>query len=71
MLRQLRSAGIQRGVLGGSVPWMATAAVLWGARGIAWAMRRNTGRVWRGSLGDGETLVITSRRGSARARGSG
>jgi hypothetical protein len=58
MLRTWRSLGLQRGVIGGSVPWVLVAAVLWGAKAMQWAMRREEQVVYRTVLKPGETLEI-------------
>jgi hypothetical protein len=58
MFRTWRSVSLQRGVVGGSIPWMAVAAVLWGAKAVQWALRREERVVYRTVLEPGETLEI-------------
>lgn len=62
MLRRLRRATIERGLLGGSVPWIAAGLLVWGLHGLRIALRRETGVIWQGTLRDGESLVIGQRR---------
>ena len=64
MLRQLRRASFDRGLLGGSRPWIVLGALLWAVRGLRLATRRQGGVVWRGVLAEGETITVR-----ARARG--
>lgn len=69
MLRQLRRASFDRGLLGGSRPWIVVGAVLWAARGVRIATRRQRGVVWRGALGAGEVISVAARRGGSGAGG--
>ena len=71
MLKQVRRATIDRGVLGGSTWWLLLGALLWGVRAIRIATRRDTGVLWRGGLPDGETLMVSATQsvsGSRRRR---
>jgi hypothetical protein len=68
MLKQLRRATFDRGVLGGSGPWLILGAVLWTLRALRMATQRDTGVLWRGTIADGETLVVAAR--TARQRTS-
>lgn len=68
MLRQLRRATLDRGLLGGSRPWIVLGALLWAARAVRMVTRRQSGVVWRGSLAEGETIVVRAR--SGRSPGS-
>lgn len=70
MLRQLRRATLDRGVLGGSGPWLVLGALLWGARAVRIATRRDSGRLWRGTLAEGETLVLAARSAKGRTGAS-
>jgi hypothetical protein len=63
---RLGRAALMRGLLGGSPRWLAVGAVLWGARGLRSALRRQDVVIWRGQLSEGETLVLHAR--SARRR---
>lgn len=71
MLRQLRRASFDRGLLGGSRPWVVVGAVLWAARALRIATRRQRGVVWSGALADGETLVVRARPGGRRKGAAG
>jgi len=71
MLRQLRRASFDRGLLGGSRPWVVVGAVLWAARGLRIATRRQGGVVWRGVLAEGETITVRARTGGRRGRNGG
>jgi hypothetical protein len=66
MLKQLRRATLDRGVLGGSTPWLVLGVLLWSLRALRLATKRDPGVVWRGTVADGETLVLASR--TARQR---
>ncbi len=68
MLKQVRRATIDRGVLGGSTWWLLLGAVLWGVRAIRVASRRDTGVLWKGGLPDGETLVLTASQAPSGSR---
>jgi hypothetical protein len=70
MLKQLRRATFDRGVLGGSGPWLILGAVLWTLRAVRLATRRETGVLWRGTVADGETLVLAARTARQRASDS-
>jgi hypothetical protein len=70
MLKQLRRATFDRGVLGGSGPWLILGAVLWTLRALRLATRRETGVLWRGTVADGETLVLAARTARQRASDS-
>lgn len=70
MLGQLRRATLDRGVLGGSRPWLVLGALLWGARALRWATRRTSGVMWRGELGDGEVLELAATTARQRRRRS-
>lgn len=71
MLRQLRRASFDRGLLGGSRPWIAVGALLWAARGLRIATRHQRGVVWRGVLAEGETITVRARRGGRRGSAAG
>jgi len=71
MLRQLRRASFDRGFLGGSRPWIVVGALLWAARGLRIATRRQTGVVWRGALAEGESLTVRARAEQRRRRRGG
>lgn len=64
MLHRLRRASVERGLLGGSTPWVVLGGVLWALRGLRLVSRRETGVIWRGELREGESLVIGSRKPS-------
>ncbi len=68
MFKQWRSIGLQRGIVGGSRPWMLVAAVLWGAKAVQWAMRRDERVVFRTVLEPGETLEIVHSADGAASR---
>jgi len=70
MLRQLRRASFDRGLLGGSRPWVVVGALLWAARGLRVATRRQRGVVWRGVLAEGETITVRGRRAGSSGGGS-
>jgi hypothetical protein len=68
MFRTWRSLGLQRGVIGGSVPWLIVAGVLWGAKAVQWAMRREEQVVYRTVLQPGETLEVIHSASSLASR---
>lgn len=71
MLRQLRRASFDRGLLGGSRLWILVGALLWAARGLRLATRRQGGVVWRGVLAEGETITVRARPGGRRGSAPG
>ena len=71
MLRQLRRASFDRGLLGGSRWWVAVGVLLWAARGLRLATRRQGGVAWRGVLAEGETISIRAVPGGRRRGGRG
>lgn len=71
MLRQLRRASFDRGLLGGSRPWIVVGALLWAARGLRIATRRQGGVVWRGVLAEGETITVRARQVGGRGGSAG
>lgn len=68
MFRTWRSVGLQRGVVGGSMPWVIVAAVLWGAKAVQWARRREEQVVYRTVLSPGESLEIVHSTDSPASR---
>jgi hypothetical protein len=59
ILDALRRAGIDRGLLGGSRPWLVVGALAWGLRLARWAMRRHERVLLLEELAPGERLLIT------------
>lgn len=68
ILGALRRAGIDRGLLGGSRPWLVIGALAWGLRLARWALRRQERVLLLEELAPGERLVITHAPLPAKAR---
>jgi hypothetical protein len=68
VLARLRTLGLQRGVLGGSRPWLVVAGVTWALRALQWAWRTDEVVLYEGTLEPGERLEIVARRASGAGR---
>lgn len=68
MLARLRSLGLQRGVLGGSRPWLVVAGLTWGLRALQWAWRTDEVVLYEGVVEPGERLEIAAERPSRGGR---
>src|SRR5207253_2568620 len=54
----LRQRSLSEGVWRGHKGWMAAGAVLWGARGVRWALTREEKVLLRETLKPGETIIV-------------
>lgn len=60
LLDSARRRGLSKGVIGGNRIWLAIGGLAWGLRALQWALRPNPRTVYRGSLAEGQTVVISS-----------
>jgi len=54
----LRQRSLSEGLWNGRKGWMAVGAVVWGARGVRWALHREERVLLREVLEPGETVVV-------------
>jgi hypothetical protein len=59
LLGAARRLGVDRGVLGGSRPWLVVAGVAWGIKAVQYARRPEAETLVREVLEPGETIVIS------------
>ncbi|MCC5951245.1 MAG: hypothetical protein JJU45_04035 [Acidimicrobiia bacterium] len=62
-ISSLRRLTVERGLLGGHLGWLGLGAVLWGGYAVRRAWKRETGLAWRGTIEEGQTIVLQARSG--------
>ena len=60
ILGEARRRGLAKGVLGGNRVWLLVGGLAWGVRALQWALRPDPRTIYRRSLGEGQTLVISA-----------
>jgi hypothetical protein len=59
LLGTARRLGVDRGVMGGSRPWLVVAGVAWGIKAVQYARRPEPETLVREVLEPGETIIIS------------
>ena len=60
LLDSARRRGLSKGVLGGSRLWLALGGLAWGLRAVQWALRPDPRTIYKKSVEQGQTLVISA-----------